>query len=373
MIIIQRKDLDVLIGALQKRDYAIMGPNVRDGAIVYDEIRSVADFPEGWTDEHEKSRYRLKRRPDKALFGYTVGPQSWKKFLFPPMTKILTVSKKGKAMEIEPDTSKEAPPRFAFFGVRSCELNAIMIQDKVFMNEQYSDPTYAARRNNIFIVAINCTQSGGTCFCASMNTGPIVKGGYDIVLTEVVGDGVHYFGAEAGSDKGNEVLKDVPHKNAAANEVEAVGVLVDGARTNMGREMTTEGLRELLADNLESAHWDDVARRCLMCSNCTMVCPTCFCSTVEDVTDLSGERAERWRRWDSCFTMDFGKVTGGNFRLSPKARYRQWIVHKLSSWVEQFGAFGCVGCGRCITWCPVGIDITAEVQAIRNNGVRNDT
>jgi formate hydrogenlyase subunit 6/NADH:ubiquinone oxidoreductase subunit I len=372
MIIIQRKDFDVLIGALQKRDYTIMGPSVRDGAIVYDEIRSVADFPEGWTDEHEKSRYRLKRRADKALFGYTVGPQSWKRFLFPPLAKIFTVVKKGKAMEIKPDASKEALPRYAFFGVRSCELNAIMIQDKVFMNNQFSDPAYSARRKNVFIVAMNCTQSGGTCFCSSMNTGPSVKGGYDIVLTEVVGDGVHYFAVEAGSDKGSEVLKDVPHKNAEAREVEAVGELIDSARKNMSRTMNTEGLKELLADNIESADWDDVARRCLMCSNCTLVCPTCFCSTVEDVTDLSGERAERWRRWDSCFTMDFAKVTGGNFRLSPKARYRQWIVHKLSSWVDQFGTFGCVGCGRCITWCPVGIDITAEVQAIRNNGVRND-
>ena len=172
-----------------------------------------------------------------------------------------------------------------------------------------------------------------------MNTGPIVKGGYDIVLTEVVGDGVHYFAAEAGSDKGSEVLKEIPHKNAEASEVEVVGELVDAASTSMGRAMDTAGLKELLADNIESAHWDDVARRCLMCSNCTLVCPTCFCSTVEDVTDISGERAERWRRWDSCFTMDFAKVTGGNFRLSPKARYRQWMVHKLSTWVDQFGTF----------------------------------
>ena len=297
MVIIQRKDFDVLIGALQKRGYAIMGPSVRDGAIVYDEIHSVSDFPEGWTDEHEKSRYRLKRRADAALFGYTVGPQSWKKFLFLPVAKILTVVKKGKAMEIKPDTSKEALPRYAFVGVRSCELNAIMIQDKVFMNRQFSDPAYSARRKNVFIVAINCTQSAATCFCGSMNTGPSGKAGYDIVLTEVVREGVHYFAAETGSDKGSEVLKDVPHKNAEAREVAAVEELTDAARKNMSRTIDTEGLKELLADSIESAHWDEVARRCLMCANCTSVCPTCFCLAVDDVTDLSGEHAERWRRW----------------------------------------------------------------------------
>ncbi|MGA9407200.1 MAG: 4Fe-4S dicluster domain-containing protein [Bacteroidota bacterium] len=372
MVIIQRKDFDFLLSALQKRDYAIMGPSVRDGAIMYDEIRSVSDLPVGWTDEHEKSRYRLKRRADAALFGYTVGPQSWKKFLFPPLAKILTVVKRGKAMEIKLDGSKEIPPRYAFFGVRPCELNAITIQDKVFNNDRFSDPSYCARRKNVFIVAVNCTESGGTCFCGSMNTGPEVKGGYDIALTEVVKESVHYFTAEAGSDKGSEVLNDVPHKNAETSEVEAAQELVNATRTNMGRTMDTDGLKELLVDNLESAHWDDVARRCLMCANCTLVCPTCFCSTVDDVTDLSGEHAERWRRWDSCFTMDFAKVTGGNFRLSPRARYRQWMTHKFSTWVDQFGTLGCVGCGRCITWCPVGIDVTAEVQAIRNNSVRSD-
>ena len=372
MVIIQRKDFDSLLSALQKRNYVIMGPSIKDGAIMYDEIRSVSDFPVGWTDEHEKSRYRLKRRDDAALFGYTVGPQSWKKFLFPPLAKILTVVKRGKAMEIKLDSSKEIPPRYAFFGVRSCELNAITIQDKVFNKDQFCDPSYNARRKNVFIIAVNCTESGGTCFCDSMNTGPGVKKGYDIALTEVVKENVHYFTAEVGSDKGNEVLKDVPHKKAEASEVEAALELVDSARKKMGRTIDTEGLKELLVDNLENPHWDEVAHRCLMCANCTLVCPTCFCSTVDDVTDLSGEHAERWRRWDSCFTMDFAKVTGGNFRLSPKARYRQRVTHKFSSWVDQFGTLGCVGCGRCITWCPVGIDITAEVQAIRSNGVRSD-
>ena len=373
MVIIQRKDFDSFIDALVERNYDVVGPRVSDGAIVVGEIRSAAELPEGWTDLRENSRYRLAHRADKALFGYTIGPQSWKKFLFPPATKVLTAVRKGKALEMNPDETKEVAPRYAFLGVRPCELSAIMIQDKVFLNQQFADPAYSVRRKNVFIVAVNCTKGAGTCFCVSMNTGPAATGGYDVVLTEVVAEGVHYFAADAGSEKGSELLKQIPQKKADAHEVHTVETLLSAAQETMGRTMNTEGLKELLADNLESAHWDDVARRCLMCANCTMVCPTCFCSAIDDVTDLSGERAERWRRWDSCFTMDFAKVTGGNFRFSPKARYRQWITHKLSSWVDQFGTLGCVGCGRCITWCPVGIDLTAEVQAIRNNGVKSDT
>ena len=133
----------------------------------------------------------------------------------------------------------------------------------------------------------------------------------------------------------------------------------------MGREMNTDGIHDLLLANLEHPRWEEVAGRCLTCGNCTMVCPTCFCTSVEDTSDLAGVSAERSRRWDSCFTMDFSYIHGGSVRASPKSRYRQWMTHKLATWWDQFGSSGCVGCGRCITWCPVGIDITEEVRAIR--------
>jgi formate hydrogenlyase subunit 6/NADH:ubiquinone oxidoreductase subunit I len=140
---------------------------------------------------------------------------------------------------------------------------------------------------------------------------------------------------------------------------------VANAAAQMGRVMDTSDIKELLYRNYEHPRWDNVAGRCLTCANCTNVCPTCFCTTVEDVTDLTGQQAERRRRWDSCFTMDFSYIHGGSIRASTKSRYRQWMTHKLATWIDQFGTSGCVGCGRCITWCPVGIDITEEVAAIR--------
>ena len=108
-----------------------------------------------------------------------------------------------------------------------------------------------------------------------------------------------------------------------------------------------------------------MAERCLTCGNCTLVCPTCFCTNVEDVGDLTGDHAERWRVWDTCFSVDYSYIHGGSVRPSGRARYRQWLTHKLATWHDQFDSSGCVGCGRCITWCPVGIDITQEVAAIR--------
>jgi sulfhydrogenase subunit beta (sulfur reductase) len=214
-------------------------------------------------------------------------------------------------------------------------------------------------------VAVNCGKAGGTCFCASMDAGPQVGPGYDLALTEVVESERHYFVVEVGSDRGAGVLAELPHRLATEAEQGQAAAIVAATAGQMGRTLRTGDLKELLYRNFDHPHWDAVAARCLACGNCTMVCPTCFCHTVEDTTDLTGEHAERWRKVDSCFTTSFSFISSGSLRTSVKARYRQWLTHKLASWVDQFGTFGCVGCGRCITWCPVGIDITAEVASLR--------
>lgn len=362
-VILERDHLQELLDVLGKRGYRVVGPTVRDGAVVYDDLTSVADLPVGWTDEQEGGIYRLKRRDDRALFGHALGPDSWKKFLHPPVVRLWRAKRDGNGFQItETDVGV---PRFAFIGVRPCEIHAIAIQDKVFLNGEYKDPLYGARRQDLFVVAVNCGHAGGTCFCVSMNTGPKATFGFDLALTEVLEAGRHYFVVEVGTELGAEILREVPHETASEAERATAERIVARTAEQMGRRMYTRGLKELLYRNYESPHWEDVAKLCLTCGNCTMVCPTCFCTTVEDVTDLTGSHAERWRRWDSCFTMDFSYIHGGSVRASPMARYRQWMTHKLATWIDQFGTSGCVGCGRCITWCPVAIDITEEVNAIR--------
>ncbi|HWP59807.1 MAG TPA: 4Fe-4S dicluster domain-containing protein [Candidatus Acidoferrales bacterium] len=361
--VVQRSDLDALFEALKRRGYRIVGPRVRDGAIVYDELSSVSDLPEGWTDEQEGGTYRLKRRDDLALFGYAVGPHSWKKFLFPPALRLWSAERESGSFTIHA-ACEETPP-LAFIGVRSCEIHAIAIQDRIFQEGRYVDPHYKKTRENIFLLALNCGQAGGTCFCVSMNTGPRATFAFDLALTEVLDGSLHYFVVEAGTQKGAAILREIPHRPAAAREEEGAERVIASTAARMGRTMKTDGIKELLYSNLEHPRWNDVASRCLTCGNCTLVCPTCFCSTVEDSTDLKGEKAERWRKWDSCFTMDHSYIHGGSVRATSRSRYRQWMTHKLATWIDQFGTSGCVGCGRCITWCPVAIDITEEVRAIR--------
>jgi formate hydrogenlyase subunit 6/NADH:ubiquinone oxidoreductase subunit I len=359
--------LGKLIAALLCKGYEVIGPTMRDGAIVYDKVASVEDLPAGWTDEQEPGRYRLKRREDEALFGYAVGPQSWKKYMHPAEVRLWSAERQGGTFRILNNEAKPERPH-AFLGARACELAAIAVQDRVLLEDKYRDPIYDQRRRGAFVIAVQCTQAASTCFCASMGTGPQVSDGFDLVLTELLGSKGHRFLVATGSDRGTEMLGELEAVPATGEDRQEAGARVEAAARQQVRSIDTTDIKELLQDNFEHPRWDNVASRCLTCANCTMVCPTCFCTAVEDVTDITGEHAERWRRWDSCFTQSFSYIHGGSVRTSAKARYRQWMTHKLASWIDQFGSSGCVGCGRCITWCPVGIDITEEVRAIREGG-----
>jgi formate hydrogenlyase subunit 6/NADH:ubiquinone oxidoreductase subunit I len=362
-LVVEGHDLDALLDALRHRGYSLLGPTLRDGAIVYDEIRSAADLPAGWTDEQDAGRYRLRSRDDGAIFGQAVGPHSWKRYLHPPSFVRWRARRDDGGFVAEAETAP--PPRYAFVGVRPCDLAAILVQDRVFLGGPFVDPAYRARREAAFLLVVNCGSPGGTCFCASMKTGPGATAGFDLALTELVDGGGHAFVVEVGSERGAAVVETVPHRPAGPADAAAAEAVTERARGRMGRVLDTDGLKDLLYRRYENPRWDEVAKRCLTCANCTMVCPTCFCASVEDATDLQGTTTERRRVWDSCFSMEFSYVHGGSVRTSPGARYRQWITHKLATWHDQFGTGGCVGCGRCITWCPVGIDITAEARAVR--------
>ncbi|OGW97014.1 MAG: sulfite reductase subunit A [Omnitrophica WOR_2 bacterium GWA2_45_18] len=354
-----------LISALQQKGYVVIGPTVQGQAIVYDEITSVKDLPVGWGDEQRPGGYRIKKRGDGALFGYAVGPTSFKKFLFPPSLKLWQAQRTKGGFEIQKE--KKEKFKMAFLGVRPCEIQGIRVQDQVFLKGNYADSHYQVRRKDVLIIAVNCAQPGGTCFCASMNTGPGATAGFDLCLTEIIEKDRHYFVVETGSPGGEALLQEVSHSKASTSELKGRDQILEQAKNRMGRAMDTRGIKELLYQNREHPQWEKVAQRCLSCANCTMVCPTCFCSSVTDVTDLTARDVQRVRAWDSCFTKDFSYIHGGHVRHSTKARYRQWMTHKLASWFDQFGTSGCVGCGRCITWCPVGIDITEELSAIRNS------
>ncbi|MEQ9038883.1 MAG: 4Fe-4S dicluster domain-containing protein [Silicimonas sp.] len=352
------EDPGALVTALLDDGWRVVGPRLGDHAIVYSEISGPGDLPRGLIDEQDGGHYRLRRDREGSWFDYVVGPQSWKKWLFPARQKLWSAEKADGGFDITPVA--EEWPKTAFFGVRACEIAALEVQDRVFDNGEFAYPGYRRRRAGTLIVAVQCARSAATCFCASMNTGPRADSGFDIALTELADEAA--FVVECGSARGAAILDRLETRVPEERHLQAAEAATKAAAESQTRRMV-DNVPDLLRENPDHPHWDVVADRCLSCANCTLACPTCFCSDVEDVNDLTGDHAERWRTWDSCFTADFSYVHGGSVRRSTKSRYRQWLTHKLSTWYDQFGTSGCVGCGRCIAWCPVGIDITAEAAA----------
>jgi ferredoxin len=360
-MLLAKSDFQKLLDLLWAQGYRVLGPTVSQQAIIYGEVRVIDDLPRGWTDEQRGGAYRLKRRDDDAWFGFVVGPHSPKQFLFPPQLTVVEADRQtdGWRLRDVPDTE----PPVALLGVRACELAAIAVQDRTFLQGRYVDPIYRRRREQTLIVAVNCTQAASTCFCTSMNTGPRCSSGFDLGLTELPDS----FTLEVGSPKGAAIAALLPTRPATPRTLEQAETARQNAVDDISKRLDTTDIRQVLLNNLEHPRWSEVASRCLSCTNCTMVCPTCFCSSVKEVSDLDVGHVERVRQWDTCFNWDFSYMNGGVVRDQIRSRYRQWLTHKLASWIDQFDVSGCVGCGRCITWCPVGIDLTEEVAAIREN------
>ena len=360
--VLQKGTFQQLFAVLADRGYTVIGPKIEQEAIVCDRINSAKELPRGWTDEQSPGVYRLKRRIDDRWFGFVVGPHSWKQFLFPPQEKLAEARKTEAGWEFE--SSETTPPsRVAFLGVRACELAAMRVQDRVFLGGPFIDATYKRRRESALVIAVNCTQAASTCFCTSLGTGPRCKTGFDLALTELD----DCFVVEVATAAGGELVAALDTREVTSKELADAEAARRPAAEQIERRLDTTGIRDLLLSNLEHRRWDEVAQRCLSCANCTLVCPTCFCSSVKEVSDLAGTHVERHREWDSCFNFEFSYMNGGVVRNEVRSRYRQWLTHKLASWHDQFGTSGCVGCGRCITWCPVGIDLTEEVAAIRGS------
>ncbi|KTD14109.1 4Fe-4S dicluster domain-containing protein [Legionella israelensis] len=356
------ENFQFLLEVLQQSGYRCIGPQVRDGAIVYDDLTEAKQLPWGVRDSQQPGEYTLKTTAEKKAFAWANGPQGIKPHLFKARETIWRVIRNdvGK-LEFKPEQAEEQP--IAYIGGRSCDLMAMSIQDKVFVEGPHQDPRYRYRREQLFVVAVNCSYASSSCFCVSAGTGPEVQSSYDLLLTEIDKG----FTVKSGSERGQNILLKLILSKASPLQQEQAADQPKQAASMQTKRIPLDnkkGLRDLLFSNLNHPRWDDVAERCLSCGNCTLVCPTCFCHSEVEKPSLDGSGSEHQREWDSCFSEGHSYLGGEPIREDTRKRYRQWLTHKVGSWFDQFDVSGCVGCGRCVTWCPVGIDITEELAAI---------
>jgi len=367
--LLPRASFAALVANLKRSGHSVIGPRQQQGCVMLGPIDSVDDLAHGVRDEQDGGSYRLHEGDPDLTFEYAVGMNSARTFLFPPRQRLFQCHVEESRFVL--DAGGPQVPRLAFLGLRPCDLAALRALDRALGAESSAprckvEDHYAEARREALVVAVNCTRPARTCFCASMGTGPQATGGFDLCLTELRSG----FVVNAGSQAGRDILAQLPVREPTSAELELAELKLHIAREHMGRRLDDQGLKEILDEAIEHPQWDDVAKRCLSCGNCAMVCPTCFCSTVTDSTELGTARVTRTRQWESCHSHQFTYTTAGPLRSTVRGRYRHWLRHKLCTWFDQFGSSGCVGCGRCITWCPVGIDITAEAARIRQSNPR---
>ncbi len=357
-IAVEKPQLNELLARLKSRGYQTIGPRVTEDNLVYASIDSLDDLPYGYITDQRPGYFRLHAAGHSHYFDAIPGAQSWKQFLFPPRRDLLKLRRSDGHWDVVPPEVQ--PVSYALIGVRACELAAIQIQDRIFIRPDFSDPTYHSLRSRLFILAVNCLHPASTCFCSSLGTGPGVRDGFDLALTELE----DVFLLTIGSELGRDLLAGLTYESASAFLLNSAQHSLEQAALGMVRRLETQDLPDLILNQLDSSYWREVGARCLGCGNCTQVCPTCFCWDSVESMNLEGTETKRERVWDSCFNPGYSYLAGGNTRPSIASRYRQWLSHKLATWKQQYGTLGCVGCGRCITWCPAAIDLTQEVETL---------
>lgn len=298
---------------------------------------------------------------DDIAWHYTNTSLPAKQFVLPQAEQMLAYHRNKAGYEVAAvyDDAKRI-----VFGIRPCDVSAIAFLDKVF-SDDFPDEYYLRRRENLTLVALTCQEPGEDCFCVCADCGPAAESGYDLQLTELGGA----FLVEVGSDKGSSIVSS--HKDlfdsALPKQIEVRLGLEERVRDKF-KEATSyfaQAVRRITTESIGEDMWRYIGDRCLSCGGCSYVCPTCFCFNVVDhAQDCGGFRC---RGWDSCALAGFTRMAGGhNPRKERQDRRNRRFYHKLAQYyIDKYGRHGCVGCGRCISACPGGIDMPAVVKAMR--------
>ena len=285
----------------------------------------------------------------------------FKKLLFPPKFSMFSFDREG----IKP--MLDDLPKRVIFGLHPCDIHGLLILDD-FFSSHYPDPYYIERRKRTAIIGLTCIPDE-KCFCKTTNT-HYAESGFDLILTDLE----EFFIIWVGSSLGDDMIRECPElmeDKIRHNDLEMYVKWRQHRDSSFKLKLDFTGMPSIMELYWDDSLWEELGEKCLSCGSCTIVCPTCPCFNVIDEIELDGIEGHRFRRWDSCMFQEYSMVAGGhNFRESRAARLKLRFTHKLQAFVGKFGEPACVGCGRCIDTCPVGIDVKSVGLRLRGEEVK---
>ncbi|MEM4513481.1 MAG: 4Fe-4S dicluster domain-containing protein [Ignisphaera sp.] len=334
----------------------IVGYKVFGGSVIWGSISDVNDLPLNVSDIQGPGFFRITKG---TRFRHSVA--SPKVFLNPSEQLLLMVFRNYDVESVVGEI-----PRVVLFGIKPCDVKSIEVLDSILGNH----PLYAKARKAIAgIVVEECLEPGETCFCGATDSGPNAGKGFDISYAKVNENSVIF---RYGSNLGKRIIDELGLKEAERDIVEEYVRLVENAKTKtVSKIPKVVDVQKALYNCIEDISiWAMLSKNCVGCGNCNYVCPTCFCLEFED--EIVDERyAKRVAKWIGCLTYTYGQVAGGHFRPQLYMRYRHFVLHKFLFYPKQIGLLGCVGCGRCITWCPLGVDLRKTLSEIVERCVKH--
>ncbi|NHJ48251.1 MAG: hypothetical protein FK733_10735 [Asgard group archaeon] len=302
---------------------------------------------------------------DEVLFDVDLPMISIKKLFHPAKQDLFKFSRtKGVIESFLNKVLTDVDKKIVVFGVRPCDITGNNVLDEIF-KEYFQDEFYNKMRQHTLIVGVNCLEPCyENCFCESMNSND-PKSGYDLMLTEILKD---EYMLVPNTDGGKRILRLYPDlfRDPTEEDFEQYVRTLELKKNNFKKHILVEGLASELEDKFESKVWHKYTKKCLYCGSCTFVCPTCYCFSVKDKINVDLETGIRQREWDSCYYPEFALVAGGHdFRHDKMRRFRYRYLHKFIDIPRRYNMEGCVGCGRCITYCPADIDVREVLEDVR--------
>ena len=331
--IIQKEDLPDFLKSL-KKTYEIFAPVKENGFHSFKALKG---------DENIDLNFTNTRLSPKSL----AFPQSERMFEF-------NLDEKSADGNIVKEAPKDYPPT-VIFGIRPCDAKALRVMNVNFDNPEFRDPWWVKRLESMTLIGLGCNEPLSTCFCTSLGSEPFNEEGLDVLLFDL---GENFL-ARTLTPKGEKLLDEAGvNKDADSTIKKRANALKEESEKKISSSVPTDKLKKKKVNDLFNApFWDDVAFACINCGTCTFLCPTCWCFDIQD--EITKKQGDRIRNWDSCmFPLFTLHASGHNPRSEKVQRVRQRFMHKLKYYGDKYNnGIACVGCGRCVKYCPVNIDI----------------